>query len=82
MHAGAPRVYDRASQIPVSGMGPIEPFDDSRVSSLTQTIDVMPTFLDFHGCVLPPHVQGHSLWRAMNGETLRRDGIFGYLVWR
>ena len=49
-----------------------------RVTSLTQTIDVMPTFLDFHGCVPPPYIQGQSLLRAINGETLRRDGIFGY----
>jgi hypothetical protein len=38
----------------------------------------MPTFLDYHGCPLPPHVQGKSLRRALEGETLREDAIFGY----
>ncbi len=38
----------------------------------------MPTILDAFGCTLPPHVQGHSLLRAIDGETLREDCIFGY----
>jgi len=50
----------------------------TRVSSLTQTIDVMPTFLEYHGCPCPPHVYGHSLRRALEGETVRQDAIFGY----
>src|SRR5262249_48102457 len=47
-----------------------------RVAALTQTIDLMPTFLDFHGCPLPPHVYGRSLRGALAGEALRQDGIF------
>lgn len=50
----------------------------SRVSALTQTIDVMPTFLDLHGGPIPPHVHGRSLRKAIDGEPLREDGIFGY----
>ena len=49
-----------------------------RVAALTQTIDLMPTFLDHFGCPTPPHVQGGSLLRAIEGEALRQDAIFGY----
>ena len=49
-----------------------------RVAALTQTIDLIPTFLDYFGCSAPPHVQGGSLLRAIDGETLRQDAIFGY----
>jgi hypothetical protein len=45
---------------------------------MTQTIDLMPTFLDYFGCEPPPHVYGKSLRRAIAGESLRKDGIFGY----
>ncbi len=50
----------------------------TRVSALTQTIDLMPTFLEFHGCPLPPHVYGHPLRRNLRGEAVREDAIFGY----
>jgi arylsulfatase A-like enzyme len=50
----------------------------SRVAALTQTIDLMPTFLDHFGCPMPPHVHGQSLFKAINGQPLRQDGIFGY----
>lgn len=50
----------------------------TRVSALTQTIDLMPTFLDFHGCTPPPHVYGHSLREAALGDSAREDAIFGY----
>ncbi len=49
-----------------------------RVTALTQTIDLMPTFLDYFGCDAPPHVQGYSLRRAIAGETVRDDALFGY----
>jgi arylsulfatase A-like enzyme len=49
-----------------------------RISHLTQTIDLMPTFLDYHGCAMPPHVHGHSLRCVLDGEAVREDGIFGY----
>ncbi len=50
----------------------------SRVSALTQTIDLMPTFLDIYGCPLPPFVQGHSLRQAIAGGAVRETAIFGY----
>lgn len=49
-----------------------------RCGALTQTIDLMPTFLDYFGRPAPPHVQGGSLLRALDGAPLREDAIFGY----
>jgi hypothetical protein len=49
------------------------------VSALTQTIDVMPTFLDLFGCPMPPHLHGRSLRPALeDGAAMRKDGLFGY----
>lgn len=51
----------------------------SRVSALTQSIDLMPTFLDYFDCPPPPHVHGRSLRPSVErGEPVRQDGIFGY----
>jgi hypothetical protein len=50
----------------------------SRVGALTQTIDLMPTFLDAFGCEPPPHVRGKSILGAIKGDALREDAIFGY----
>lgn len=50
----------------------------TRVDGLTQTIDLMPTFLEAFGCPLPPYVQGRSLRQVVEGETIRADAIFGY----
>ncbi len=52
----------------------------ARIDALTQTTDVMPTFLDFFNCPLPPHVSGRSLRPLMEkaSEEWREDIIFGY----
>jgi arylsulfatase A-like enzyme len=52
----------------------------TRISALTQTIDLMPTFLDYHGCPTPPHVYGRSLRTVLEGGSIREDGIFGYFA--
>jgi len=51
-----------------------------RINALTQTTDLMPTFLDYNDCPLPPHVSGRSLHPLMEKmpETWREDIIFGY----
>lgn len=49
-----------------------------RVAALTQTIDLMPTFLDLFGCPTPPYVYGRSIRPTWEGETIREDAIFGY----
>jgi arylsulfatase A-like enzyme len=54
----------------------------SRVSALTQTTDLMPTFLDMFGVAPGPHVTGSSLMPLLAGAARKaRDiaiyGIFG-----
>ena len=49
------------------------------MAALTQTTDLMPTFLDYFGVPAPPHVHGRSLrptWEA--GEAVHDSLIFGY----
>jgi arylsulfatase A-like enzyme len=52
----------------------------SRIAALTQTTDLMPTFLDFFDCPPPPHVTGRSLLPLCGGSTaaVHEDIIFGY----
>jgi hypothetical protein len=71
-------MYNEIVRIPLVVRLPGGERAGQRVSAMTQTIDLMPTFLDHHGCPLPPHVQGKPLQRALDGEPLRDDGIFGY----
>ncbi len=40
-----------------------------RVSALTQTTDLMPTLLDFHGIQIPAEVTAHSLESLLSGEA-------------
>ena len=49
-----------------------------RVTGLTQTIDVMPTILDYFKTPPPPNVHGHSLLRVIEDDKSRLDAIFGY----
>ncbi len=71
-------MYNELVRIPLMVHLPGDERAGQRVQALTQTIDLMPTFLDYHGCPLPPHVQGKSLRQAIEGGVLREDGIFGY----
>jgi len=56
----------------------------TRRSDLTQTIDLMPTFLEIHGVDVPQHVTGHSLLPMLKGEQPIREaaiyGVFGSAV--
>ncbi len=49
-----------------------------RISQMTQTIDLMPTFLDFFRVPSPPHVYGASIFKTLENQKIREDGIFGY----
>lgn len=71
-------VYNEIVRIPLIVRLPGDEHAGERVTALTQTIDVMPTILDTFNCPLPPHVQGQSLLRTLQGATLRNDAIFGY----
>ena len=50
-----------------------------RRKSLTQTIDLMPTFCELFGAEAPQEVQGHSLLPLLErDQSSRTAGIFGY----
>ncbi len=71
-------LYNEIVRIPLVVKLPGGEGAGTRVAALTQTTDIMPTVLDAFGRPPPPHVQGKSLRRAIAGETLREDAIFGY----
>ena len=52
-----------------------------RCASLTQTIDIMPTLLDFFGIDFPKFIEGHSLMPTIPEDHLIREaalyGMFG-----
>ena len=51
----------------------------TRRNSLTQTIDLMPTFCELFGAEIPAEVQGRSLLPLLAADEAQRDAaIFGY----
>ena len=70
-------VYDEIAHIPLFIHHPdITP--GTRRGALTQTIDLMPTFLGLHGVALPAEVQGKSLLPVLErDQTLREAALFG-----
>jgi len=71
-------LYNEIVRIPLIMHLPGGELAGRRVAALTQTIDLMPTFLDFHECAVPPHVHGQSLRCTLEGNPIRQDAIFGY----
>lgn len=71
--------YDEIAHIPMLIWHP--DFVDqagTRRNALTQTVDLMPTILDWHGVAIPPRVEGMSLRPVMeNNQKLREAVIFG-----
>jgi len=50
-----------------------------RVSALTATMDLMPTFMDLHGAELPGGVHGQSLRHVIDGDDEHNDALlYGY----
>ena len=73
-------VYNHIAHIPLVMKLPGGAAAGQRRKGFSQTIDLMPTFLDYFGVAdLPPHLHGQSLRPlAERGQTVREDGIFGY----
>ncbi len=72
-------LYNEIARIPLVIYFPGSERAGSRISALTQTIDLMPTFLDFYGCSPPPYLHGHSLKPVIfEGKNVRQDCIYGY----
>jgi arylsulfatase A-like enzyme len=72
-------VYNEIARIPLIVHLPGDRRAGRRVESLTQTTDLMPTFLDYFGAPAPPHLQGTSLRPALEGDGAVHDSlIYGY----
>ncbi|HET6387248.1 MAG TPA: sulfatase [Armatimonadota bacterium] len=71
-------MYNEIVRIPLVMKLPDGAHKGERTAAFSQTIDLMPTFLDFFGADAPPYVHGRSLRPALDGGTVREDGIFGY----
>jgi arylsulfatase A-like enzyme len=71
--------YEEVSHIPLivchpDGAGS----EGARRTALSQTIDLMPTFLDFHDCPVPETVEGFSLVPLLCAEqAVRPAAVFG-----
>ncbi|HLL88368.1 MAG TPA: sulfatase-like hydrolase/transferase [Tepidisphaeraceae bacterium] len=76
-------IYNEIVRIPLIVKLPGNARAGGRCGHFSQSIDVMPTFLDHFGCRggadLPPHLHGRSLLPAASrDEPARADGLFGY----
>ncbi|HLZ07869.1 MAG TPA: sulfatase, partial [Chloroflexota bacterium] len=72
-------VYNEIARIPLIAHLPDSARAGARVGSLTQTTDLMPTFLDYFGAPLPPHLHGRSLRTAIESDQTVHDSIvYGY----
>ncbi|MBF9052052.1 sulfatase-like hydrolase/transferase [Roseobacter sp. HKCCD9010] len=73
--------YEEISHIPLMIWHPEQTSQGARRGGLSQTPDLMPTFLDLHGCDIPESVTGRSLAPALKAEVDLHDtiilGMFG-----
>ncbi|MEX3007109.1 sulfatase [Hoeflea sp. TYP-13] len=68
--------YEEISHIPLMIWHPDHASEcGKRQANLTQTPDLMPTFLDFHGCKAPPSVTGASLVSLLDGDAPVHESI-------
>lgn len=72
--------YEELTHIPLMIYHPDFDNENKQCTSLTATMDIMPTFMEMHGASLPEHVQGQSLMHLLsNPEEPHKDAVlFGY----
>jgi len=71
-------VYQEVAHIPLFLHDPRKSLRGVRCSSLTQSIDIAPTFLDLFGMERPREMEGLSLAEIAAGARRREAAIFGY----
>jgi hypothetical protein len=72
-------VYNEIARIPLIVHLPGDRRAGQRMASLSQTTDLMPTFLDYFGVANPPYLHGSSLRPALEADLAVHDSlIFGY----
>ena len=68
--------YEEISHIPLMIHHPDNTASaGTRCNNLTQTPDLMPTFLDIHGCAIPPGVTGASLLPLLKDASPVHDNV-------
>lgn len=71
--------YEELVHLPLIVCTPETAFSHRCVSSLTATMDIMPTLLALHGAECPGSVQGTSLLPLLTEESVLHDAVlFGY----
>jgi arylsulfatase A-like enzyme len=71
--------YAKLAHIPLIVYSPVAANKGQRVKALTTTIDLMPTFMEVHGAIPSPNVQGKSLVHLLNEDQLHHDAVlYGY----
>jgi hypothetical protein len=73
-------VFDEQARIPLMVYHPAHAArGGERRQALTQTMDLMPTFLEMHGQPIPAEVRGKSLLPLLAGETTLHEAVlYGY----
>jgi len=72
-------LYDEIIHTPLFVWDPRCGIRGERRQSLVQTIDFMPTLLDFFGIDIPPDVQGAALAETIaDDQPVREAALFGY----
>ncbi len=71
-------MYNEIVRIPLMMRLPGGDMAGTTCNGLTQTVDIMPTILNHHGCTLPPFQTGIPLQATIRGEAVRDCAIFGY----
>ena len=71
--------YNEVCHIPLLLYLPKSPVADKRrIKSLTQTIDLMPTFLELYDCEIPATVEGKSLIQLIENDLpIRSSALYG-----
>lgn len=69
--------YDELVRLPFFLWNPRRGKSGERRNQLAQTIDIAPTLLDFFGIDKPKDMQGVSLNRIVDNQTIRDYGLFG-----
>jgi len=77
---GHDRLYTPVTRIPLL-IRPPGGTEESVISSTIQSIDLMPTLLEWAGIPTPPQVQGRSLLPLLRGESLRERPAFSESEW-
>ncbi|MCS7461570.1 sulfatase [Paenibacillus doosanensis] len=72
-------VYNEIAHLPLMVHVPGTAVAGTRISAITQNIDIMPTILDYFGIEIPPEVRGKSWLPLLDGtaRTLRDCALYG-----